>query len=170
MKNTAVIILVLLLLTQGLYSQERNEKSTGAALGLAIGVTALSTGIGFVTVDQPGFSAPLLISGSCIAPSLGHIYAGNWGRAGLFIGLRGATLVGAILLVNAATSNASGIGENIDAGIGTAMFGCAVGIALISWDWALTPSSVQEYNNRLNIKPEIDLKNKAYGVGFTYHF
>ena len=91
----------------------------------------------------------------------------------IFISLRSATILGTILLAREAARefhDSWEIGKGM--GIAAITFGgglivCGV-ITLI--DWSLVPSSVRKYNERLQIKPEIDLKEKRYGIGFVYRF
>lgn len=88
MKNTVRISIILILLAEPLDHLHTQEKSTTLALGLSIGVRFA----GCVATRHSSPESFLLFFN--VTPSLGHFYAGQWGRGLVFIGLRTLVLVG----------------------------------------------------------------------------
>jgi len=167
MKNVVVIIIILLLLAGTTNHLHAQEKSTTLALGLSIGVP-LTTYFAGMSGLLPGIFLPSLL----ITPSLGHFYAGQWGRGVLFISLRTTVLLGmyVALMSNSRASYYYSIEEGIYESVGIAVIGFSLCGAVTLIDWAFVPSSVQKYNTRFQIEPEIDLQNGQYGLGFSYRF
>jgi hypothetical protein len=175
MKNIMAIALILVLLSGGTNFLEAQRKSTNVALALSIGAPTA------VCLLAAGVKSPELFLGSVVVlPSAGHYYAGQIGTAFLFTGLRGATVAGGVVLFGSLVQS---LGEEIEEGdaawagpillgsaaaVGIVTLGMCVVISLV--DWMYIPSSVDKYNERMQIRPEIDLKEKRYGIGFVYHF
>jgi hypothetical protein len=167
MKNAVIIIIVLLLLAGTTNHLHAQEKSTTLALGLSMGVP-LTTYFAGMSGLLPGIFLPSLL----ITPNLGHFYAGQWGRGILFTGLRTTVVLGTYvaLISNARASYYNYIEEGIYESVGIAVIGLSLCGAVTLLDWAFVPSSVQKYNERFQIEPEINLQNGQYGLGFSYRF
>jgi hypothetical protein len=150
MKKTAALFIVIALLAGIPNVLHAQEKSTALALGLSITAPALCL-----------FTGPGIVLGLTVAPSAGHIYAGQWGRGLMFSGLRTAAIVVAVYPALPYVT-----GENMGRiwiGLGACGF-----ITLI--DWFMVPSSVQKYNERFQIQPEIDPSEGTYSIGISYRF
>ena len=125
-------------------------------MGLSIGVPAIAAGLGVITKFEP-----LLVFGLGVGPSLGHFYAGQTLPGVIFASLCTAS-AGAFFLPDWDTGDVMAQGGLLCIGIGYCVFATI--------DLVLVPFSVRRYNKDLQIRPEIDLSEKRYGVGFVYHF
>ena len=150
MKTMISIIINIILLLGVTNSLHAQKKSPALALGFSIGVPVLSL-----------FTGPGIIMGLTVAPSLGHMYAGQWGRAQLFTGLRTTALLVAALCEFPDTAS----GNMGFFYIGLGMWGVTTLI-----DWCMVPSSVEKYNERFQLQPEINLNDGTYGIGISYRF
>ncbi len=159
MKNTIAIAVILVLLTGGTNSLEAQNKLTTLALGLSVGVPV----IGCFAAYKTG-SPELFLIALAVGPSTGHFYAGQWGTGLLFTGLRTATIAGSIFLAIGVAAYDS---YDSYAGLGVLAIGFGACCVISMVDWMRVPSSVHKYNERLRIKPEIDFKDRRYGVGFV---
>ena len=165
MKNVIAIAVILVLLTGGINSLEAQNKSTTLALGLSVGVPV----IGCFAAYKVG-SPELFLIALAAGPSTGHFYAGQWGTGLLFTGLRTATIAGSIFLAIGVALQTYDSYDGLLAGGGVLAIGFGVCCVISMVDWMRVPSSVYKYNERLQIKPEIDFKDSRYGVGFVYNF
>ena len=148
--KTVSLFIILILLAGTINHLHAQEKSTALALGLSISAPVLCL-----------FTGPGIILGLTVAPSTGHFYASQWGRGFIFSGLRTAAIIAAVIpalpYVNEEDMT------YILIGLGACGF-----ITLI--DWYMVPSSVEKYNQRFQITPEININEGSYGIGFSYHF
>ncbi len=175
MKKITVIIIVLIFFSGGLNAQEaqeekpevRGKKSIVLAYGLSVGVPVLMVGGGYIiTSSQAGrpnedIGFFLIGLGAGVAPSIGHFYAGQSGRGCLFLSLEilSATLFYAALRQgNPDAAIALGVSTGVLYGTTTIV------------SWTLIPSSISRYNKKLQMKPEIDVKEGRYGLGITFRF
>ena len=157
MKNIMAIAIIIVFLSGSTNFLEAQKKRTGIALWLSIGVPALVCGAGGL-LEAP----PLIVVGAGVGPSSGHFYAEQWAPGLIFTGLCTATVGIAMTAAPDITHEPSSAGVFALCGITY----CVVTIVNL----ALVPSSVNRYNRSLQIKPEIDLKEKRYSVGFVYRF
>ena len=164
MKNVIAIAVILVLLTGGTNFLEAQNKSTTLALGLSVGVPVL----GCFAAYKVG-SRELFLMALAVGPSTGHFYAGQWGTGLLFTGLRTATIAGSIFLAIGVALQAYN-SDDLYAGLGVLAIGFGACCVISMVDWMRVPSSVHKYNERLQIKPEIDFKDRRYGIGFVYNF
>jgi hypothetical protein len=176
MKTKTIVIIILLLWVNGLYSQEKSEKSLTPAFGYAIGGTVLFTGLGITlnTVNRSWtykntYGSIWMTTGMCACPSLGHVYARNWSRACLFTLLRGITYAGTLLLAESIDEKAQTLNEYVVEYL-VLIGGGSLYVTLTVTDWLLISSSIHKYNEKLMIKPEIDFQKKSYGIGLIYTF
>ena len=160
MKNTVAILTIFILLSGGINLLEA-KKSTALALGLSVGAPAL----GWVAAEHFG-SITLATIAVTVCPSAGHFYAEQLGPAAVFTGLRTITIVGAVLIVQEAIRTDPEYGGFAIVPVGMIALGMCGALSLV--EWLFIPSSVQRYNERFEIKPEIDFQNARYGIGFVY--
>jgi hypothetical protein len=165
MKNVIAIAVILVFLTGGVNSLEAQNKSTTLALGLSVGVPVLGCFAAY-KVESP----ELFLIALAVGPSTGHFYAGQWGTGLLFTGLRTATIAGSIFLAIGVLLQTYDSYDGLLAGGGVLAIGFGVCCVISMVDWMRVPSSIHKYNERLQIKPEIDFKDRRYGVGFVYNF
>lgn len=155
--------------------QLKEPKSEVAGVVWTIGSTIIPCGVGIWLNCQDGAESDwrsvcglsAIIGSIIIGPSAGHFYAEQWGRGFAGIGLR--TAVGgttALLGYYAAVGEAWGAVEVLW------WIGAGATLGVICWDIASVPASVRKYNKGLNIqiKPNLNLKEKRYGIGFVYRF
>jgi hypothetical protein len=170
MERGIAVIIILTLFSGGVPHLNAQEKSTGLAMGLSLGVPLASfAAAGLIGGDAGGY---LAIVGFAVGPSTGHYYADQWNRGLLFTGLRCGIGVLAILGGTAASGGGSTPGpEVVFAYAGT------IGVLVVTIiDVASVPKSVREYNESLKTAgaihfiPRIDLKNERYGISVVYHF
>jgi hypothetical protein len=151
MKNVVTIIIVLFLLAGTINHLHAQRKSETLALGLSIGSPAICC------LNDCGL--PLALT---FTPSLGHYYVGSWSTGLIFTGLRIATLM--------AMSYPVIPDDTVETNTGMVFtcIGICGFIALI--EWSLIPTSVEYHNARLQIEPEMNLKNGEYALGISYNF
>lgn len=163
MKNLIAIAIVVALLSGGANFLVAQKKSTAVALGLSIGTTIpacwFSAEIG---------SPELFVISLVLLPSAGHYYARQVTPACIFTGARTAVVVGGLLLMEEAFQEDPSAAGLVVTPVALGVFAACAIISVI--DWALVPTSVQRYNESLQLKPEIDLNEKSYGIGFVYRF
>lgn len=135
---------------------EAGQRSVPVALGLSIGVPIVGC---YATWEG---SDALFLTSLIVAPSLGHFYAGQWGRGLLFTSLRTLAVFGTTYL-------ALGSG-NIIQFFGFFYIGVSAYCLITLADWITVPFSAQKYNERFQIKPEIDLQHEQYGINLSYRF
>ncbi len=150
MKKFIIACIILILLAGTTNHLHAQEKSTALALGLSITAPVLCL-----------FTGPGLVLGLTVAPSTGHFYAGQWVRGFVFSGLRTAAIIAA------AIPALPYVTEEDKAYILICLGACGF-ITLI--DWFMVPSSVEKYNERFQIEPEIDPIDGRYGIGISYNF
>lgn len=167
MKNVIVIIIILLLLAGTTNHLHAQEKSTALAMGLSIGIPLMS----YCATEIGGLSPNVLVPSLFITPSLGHFYAGQWGRGILFISLRSMVVLGTYMaLVSNISNNWYDIDHSMQTSLEIGLIGLSLCGAVTLMDWAFVPSSVEKYNERFHIEPQINLQNGNYGLGFSYRF
>ncbi len=154
MKNVVIITIILFLLAGTINRLHAQERSTAFALGLSIGVPVVGC---FATYSS---SPELFLFFFGITPSLGHFYAGQWGRGIGFTALRATFMVATLGAIVGAHDLATAL-EFFLVGVTGC---CTITVA----DWIMVPSSVRKYNERFEIQPEIDLQNGSYGLGISY--
>jgi len=165
MKNVIAIAVILVLLTGGINSLEAQNKSTTLALGLSVGVPVA----GCLTAYALESPIPFLLI-FAVGPSTGHFYAENWTTGFAFTGLRTATMTVFIIWAMAEVLQTYDLYEGFAHGGAVLGIGFAVCCAISVVDWAFVPTSVRKWNEKLQLRPEIDFKNRRYGVGFVYNF
>jgi hypothetical protein len=133
------------------------KKSAALALGLSVVPSVAGCYHGL----HNGLS-PMVLASLFIAPSLGHFYAGQWKYGLAFIAARSLVMGGSILLASGS--------DNTDEKFGTYFLTACTCCAISLADWIMIPFSVREYNERFQIKPEIDLQDGTYGIGISYNF
>jgi hypothetical protein len=157
MKNIISIIIVMVLLAGTTDFLHAQKKSLSAALGLSVLVPVAGCYAG-VRLE----SAELFLLSFGIAPSLGHFYAGQWGRGIAFIGIRSLVMVGTVSMTIQS--------HDLDDALGALVLGLCGCCTVTLIDWIMVPSSVQKYNERFQIEPQINLQNDQYSLGISYNF
>ena len=166
-----VIIIITIFLTQRLYSAQPDTvpkvqylgtpKSEALAVGLSLGATVIPIAVVYGTADDENSYWFLLpaFTGIVMGPSMGHFYAEQWGHGFRTVGVR----LGICALGCMGMGLAAGTGGEI-------ALGALVAHAL--WDIAQAEKSAYKYNENITIRiqPEINLKEKRYGIGFVYRF
>jgi len=181
------IVLVLLMffssfLSYGYEGEAIKLKSSSTAVKYSVGATLLPVvpGLFLITmghdyVDLGGFL--LCLSGFFVGPSVGHFYAGNSERAMASIGLRSACLFAgglSTLLLGGFMYSDNDVGAAISS---LAIIALGVGILWsAAYDIRTCPRSVEKYNESVrdyggfHLTPEIDVKDKSYGLSLVYKF
>ncbi len=159
-------------------------KSTSTAVNYSIGATFLPSVpiLVCMAMDDVPFSFAagsfiLSVSGFVVGLSAGHFYAGNRSRGMASIGFRsicaGAGLVGCYgAMASLFSENWDNVGPFVTVAVisGVGILGFAL------FDIATCPKSVEKYNNSIrdhggfHLTPEIDVKDKNYGLSLVYEF
>lgn len=163
----------------------QSRKSTLIALCWSLGASTIPPMAGSWMLSGSGprsksvdyFAYTLIATGFFIGPSTGHFYARQW-RRGLnhtkirliigACGFSGSALL--FIILKPSLSNESDRGKSMVCAIPI----CVAGVSIIIhdlYDLTTVPFSVYKYNQSLQIKikPELDLKNKRFGIGITCH-
>jgi len=170
----AYVFMVLMLCSQGLFAstqiiltqeQEKVAKQKSTFVGLTLSASGVVVPIATGFVIEP--RAVLFATGVMIGPSIGHWYAGQWGRGLVTIGLR----LGGVALGAVGYSAAWSSSESAEAMIFPILAVVIIGGTGI-YDFVTISSSVRKYNEKqtMEIKPELDLERKQYGLKIVYHF
>jgi hypothetical protein len=184
MKCIITILMITIFLTQRLYSVQpdtvptahylRTPKSEAVAVGLSLGATVIPIALVYGTVHDENSYWSLLpaITGLVIGPSIGHFYAEQWGHGFKTVGVRlGICVLGYTGMTLDRRSNANFWDAfHNELLVGTIAAGALIGHAL--WDIAQAEKSAYKYNEsiKIQIQPDINLKEKRYGIGFVYRF
>ncbi|MGB9720946.1 MAG: hypothetical protein ACPL28_05640 [bacterium] len=181
MLTSAIILLILLNMPhveKEMITESAREKSKSVALNWSMGATLFPVMIGI-----SGFSfmpwrvnVGIVLSGIAIGPSMGHFYAEQPLRGLATIGLRTALgCLGRYSLDGFTWSIEYGGGSSFWFFLGTC--GSAAGIIVsVIYDWATVSTSVKKYNEgiktkfNLNFVPNIDIKEKKYGLSVACNF
>lgn len=163
MKHFVVIAFMLVFLSGHANFLEAQEKSTAVALGLSIGIPVA----GCVTTYALESSIPFLLI-FAVGPSTGHFYAEQWTTGLIFTGLRTATMTAFITWAMIEVLQVSDFPENLMEGGAVLSIGFAVCCTITAADWICVPGSVRRWNERVQLKPEINLRENRYGVGLVY--
>jgi hypothetical protein len=154
-------------------------KSETAAVWWSIGATFVPSGAGalLIGLGEEGIGAGMIITSFMIGPSAGHFYAEQWGKGLKTTGIRlGIGAVGcASTIILAALTVRSLDPEYADEMFISLIPTAAASVAVIVYgiyDITTTPASVRKYNEqlKLQIRPELDLREKKFGFGLVYHF
>lgn len=168
MKNVFVILIILSILSGSINFLEAQQRSTALALGLSIGVPV----VGCLTTYafEPALSMVIL----AIGPSAGHFYAEQWTTGLVFTGLRTATLgLSTVIAIAQLWDEFSETGDpwyGFVRGAEVFAMGITVCCVIAVVDWIYVPASVNKYNERLQIRPQINLREKQYSIGLAYRF
>lgn len=158
--------------------QPATSKSVGKALWLAIGSTAVPTGLGFAlaeTKDHRDIGHVMIVLGMGIGPSVGNMYAADWGRTFSGMGIRVSAYV---VLVMMAVANVhagfdddpstNGFSERTIWTVSGTIYGVGMLYSILT-----APASVREYNlkhSQLQLNPILYPKTKAVGLSMRYKF
>lgn len=163
----------------------RSKKSTIVAICWSLGASIIPPAAGVLmlsTKTHPDWvnycGGTLIAAGFFVGPSAGHFYAGQGSRGMRYIKTRliigaggciGSLLLYAILKPSLMTSY--DLGKSIICGIPISLAALSIIIHDL-YDIYTVPSSVQRYNSslQLQIKPELNLIDKRFGIGFVYRF
>lgn len=161
MKQFAIVITLCLLGQAALatepssVTESDDEYSPGLAVALTLGPAAamVGTGLGLyfggVSEDVSWLGLGLVVAGMTFGPSIGHMYTGDWGRAGLFtlgraLGM-GAIIGGFVgsfgLMYSSSTAGSEGLAM---LGVG----GLALTVGLTVWEAYDARACALQNNNR----------------------
>lgn len=161
----------------------RVPKSKTAAVMWSVGATIIPSALGILlTWSDEGASDwrtpcgwTMIIGGPIIGPSAGHFYAEQWFHgvktAGARLALGGTGCISSIVLAILIVKGVDP--EDLDE---WAISAIPTGLACIAvighgvYDIITVPRSVRKYNEKLQLGPEINLKEKRYGIGVVYRF
>ncbi len=154
-------------------------KSERDAVYWSLSAIFVPSGVGAVIAanQHPAVGITMIVSSVFIGPSVGHFYAGQWGRGFKTIGIR-LGIGAAGILTTASLFSALDVSTDpadIDKFlISTLPLGLAASLIIVQgiYDISATRKSVRKYNERLNLQlqPEINLQEKRFGVGLLYRF
>lgn len=184
--NSKVLIFLMLFgfcLSYACQGEMVRLKDPTAAVYWSMGSTVLPSVPLIVTSSFGGthnFMGPvgigLCVAGVIVGPSMGHFYAGNYGRGFASIGFRtGVAGLGFLGIAGVVTSDLDYIEQGI---IGTVIVG-VTGIAVLAsgiYDIWTCPNSVEEYNKSVQkyggfyLAPEINVIDESYGLTLGYCF
>lgn len=135
----------------------RPLKSEKTGVWWSLGTTAATCGLGALCVwqiqEEVGWG--MIAGGLIVGPSMGHLYANQWGRGCVGIGSR--VLVGGITAywLCAISSIDS---EDLSGAAFIGLAGCATTLGLILWDISEVPHSVRKHNMAVEKSNSIDLQ------------
>jgi len=163
----------------------RSKKSTIVAICWSLGASIIPPAAGMLmlsTKTHPDWvnycGGTLIAAGFLVGPSIGHFYAGQGSRGMKYIRTRliiGASgCIGSLLLfamLKPRLSTVDDLGKEIICGIPISLAALSI-IGHDLYDISTVPSSVQRYNSslQLQIRPEINLIDKRFGIGFVCRF
>lgn len=150
-------------------------KSKGTALRWSLATTFVPVLTAYLISTKENISIePWLICGIpglLIGPSTGHFYAGQWGR-----GLKTAGMRFGMIAITVGALGVTVFNEEYESAEGIAIVGLFAFSGLVLYDIATAPQSVEKYNESLEMNgrvlltPELDMRNKRYGIGVKYFF
>jgi len=158
-------------------------KSKTAAVLWSIGVTTIAPALGILldwSDERRGdWRTPCgwigILGGFILGPSTGHFYAEQWGRGLKTVGIRvgigvagitGTSILGMLIVEGIDPEDFPEIMISL---IPTALAAAAI-VGHGVYDITTTPESVRRYNEKVQLKPEINLKEKRCGLGIVYRF
>lgn len=156
-------------------TQLPKEKSKSVAVNWSMGATLFPIMLGVSGFSFVPAQGVLVCAGIAFGPSMGHFYAHQWLRGFATTGLRiGLGYLGAMAglysLYSIEFDDASPVFFLVSIGSAAGIIGSVI------YDWATAPASVQKYNEGLKTKfdlnfvPNIDIKEKKYGLSVVYNF
>lgn len=148
---------------------KRGRKSVATGYAWSIGTTIFPLSCIISAFNFPGLGI-LAISGIIVGPSAGHFYAGQWGRGLATSAIRVGA--GAVILQLALDIGEKMPFEDYSPDIAIMIpFGC-IAVGTVIYDIFTVPNSVSKYNREHNwmLQPELDFKDKRYGINIVYRF
>ncbi|MCK4255376.1 hypothetical protein KAX35_00690 [candidate division WOR-3 bacterium] len=176
MRKIISIVIIVALLSGGLYSSEEQEakkpKSEKTAIALSFGATVVPF-IG-VWAFPPPATRFLCVLGLTAGPSMGHFYARQWKRGLVTTGIRAVLVAGGVALFEH-WYNAGLSGETNEAEIYLVALTLIGIIGSALYDMGTAYSSVRKYNESIKksnvyLVPKIDMEKESYGVSLVHCF